>query len=63
MSLNDYVHLAIAEEAQRTLKRNPGELSQAFDRRLDRYIHQRLKEIAQTMIAIDRERHPDPEVA
>ena len=73
MNLNDYLHLAIAEEAQRTLQRNPGEPTQAFDRRLDRYIHRRMKELAATLIALDRERQvrrapvqvpdPDPEVA
>jgi hypothetical protein len=38
------------------LRREPHELPQAFDRRLDKYIHRRLKTLAVTLIAIDRER-------
>lgn len=56
MSISDYVHLAIAKEAQEALRREPHEAVQAFDRRLDKYIHRRLQEVAETILVLDRER-------
>jgi len=56
MSLNDYVHLAIAKEAQELLRQEPGEPTQAFERRMDKYIHRRLKELATTLLALDHAR-------
>jgi len=56
MSLDDYLHLVIAQEAQDTLQKERGEPSQSFDRRVDRYIHRRFKELGETLIALDRER-------
>jgi hypothetical protein len=62
MNLNDYIHLAVAKEAQDLLRREPGEATHAFDRRLDNYIHRRMKQLAATLIALDAERAA-PEVA
>jgi hypothetical protein len=56
MTLEEYLHLAIAQEAQDRLRKEHGELPQAFDRRVDRYIHRRFKELGETLIALDRER-------
>jgi hypothetical protein len=56
MNVVDYIHLAIAKEAQQLLSREPGETSHAFDRRVDKYIDRRMRGLADALIALERER-------